>query len=80
MDVDTESKGRILLDDEVFVRLTSEKGWDTDVKRAEAIGVTPTTVYRLRKGLNSPSSQLMYELPELLGVRTRVLFYREKKS
>jgi DNA-binding XRE family transcriptional regulator len=80
MDTDTKAKGRILLDEEMFVQLTNEIGLDTDVKRAEAMGVTATTVYRLRKGLNSPSTELMYELPELLGVRTRVLFYREKKS
>jgi transcriptional regulator with XRE-family HTH domain len=79
MQTDGETQGRILLDEGLFVRLTCEKGWDTDVKRADAIGTTPTTVYRLRKGVNSPSAELIYELPKLLDVDVRILFYREKK-
>lgn len=75
-----QNKGRILLDDHIFVRMTTGKGWDTDRKRATAIGITPTTVYRLRTGKSSPSAELIYELPDLLGVPTKVLFYREEPS
>ncbi|WP_026931170.1 helix-turn-helix domain-containing protein [Glycomyces tenuis] len=57
--------------------MTSEKGWDTDVKRAEAIGTTPTTIYRLRTGRSSPSADLVFDLPQLLDVDPKVLFYRQ---
>jgi DNA-binding XRE family transcriptional regulator len=70
-------QGRVLLDGSTFDRLTSERGWDTDAKRAKVIGISTVTIYRLRKGHNSPSGELVFSLPELLGVRPEVLFYRE---
>lgn len=73
-------RGRLLLDGSVFNRLTSEKGWDTDVKRSKAIGVSTVTLYRLREGKNSPSGDLVFDLPDLLGVPPKVLFYREEQK
>jgi hypothetical protein len=73
-------EGRLLLDGSVFKRLTSRKGWDTDQKRAEAIGKSSITVYRLCAGKCSPSADLVFDLPRLLGVDPEVLFYREEQS
>lgn len=75
-----KNKGRLLLDNSIFTRLTSKKGWDTDVKRADAIGTTSTTIYRLRTGRNSPSADLVFDLPQLLDVDPKVLFYREESQ
>lgn len=72
-----KNKGRLLLDPNIFTRLTSEEGWTTDVERANAIGTTTTTIYRLRTGRSSPSADLVFDLPQLLNVDPKVLFYRE---
>lgn len=69
---------RVLLDWPVFVGLTSRRGWKTDAKRAQAIGVDPSMLSRLKSGKCQPSPSLIYNLPDLLGVPTKALFYLEE--
>ena len=70
---------KIFLDMHLFDRLTRERGWDNDIKRAKEIGVDPSTLSRLRAKKIGAGVDLVFDLPQLLNVPTHVLFFREEQ-
>lgn len=75
-----DQQGQLRLDWPVFIGLTTRRGWTTDAKRAEGIGIKPSQLSRLKNKKCEPSAGLMYDLPDLLGVPMKVLFYRQKEG
>lgn len=59
-----------------FDRLTRAKGWPTDLAVARALGVSHTTVGRLRTGGQQPSSKFIAAALDKLGVPFDALFER----
>lgn len=55
---------RIVLQIRQYKKLAEEKGWHSDKAAALAIGVDPTTVWRVRKGLKAPSQAFIAGLLE----------------
>lgn len=70
-------KAKIWLDTHVFDRLTTEKGWATDAERAHALNIDQSILSRLRRRQISAGADLVYRLPDLLGVDPKILFIRE---
>jgi hypothetical protein len=77
--VASPSKAKIWLDMHVFDRLTTERGWDTDVERARGLGIDPSILSRLRSRQISLGADLVYRLPILLDVDPKILFIREEQ-
>lgn len=59
-----------------FDRLTAAKGWGTDLAVARELGVSHTTVGRLRGGGQQPSSKFIAAALDKLNVSFDALFER----
>ena len=59
---------------EVFDALCNARGLDQDLKRARALGISHTTLSRLRSGHTSAGGKVIRRAIELLGVPYAALF------
>jgi len=80
------SRYRLRIDE--FDRLTAARGWSTDTLRAEAIGVSKSTIHRLRRGAqkatdpdgSQPGARFIDLATAALGVPVEFLFEREEAA
>lgn len=80
---DTPRRGtaRTVVDWEVFDRLTSQRGWTTDYKRARALGIEQSTLTKLRTGENGAGARVIDAcLREFGGVAYDMIFKREQAA
>lgn len=63
-----------------FDRLTGLRGWTTDVQRAASMGMTSSTISRIRSGENRPSSAFIDAALRVLGVEYSALFESTEES
>jgi len=61
-----------------FDALTAERGWTNDLQRATGIGVSHTTLGRIRRGVIKPGTRFIARATAALGVPVEQLFVRPK--
>lgn len=59
-----------------FDRLTKIRGWDTDAKRAQAIGVHPSQMSRVRAG-GTPGQKFIHGCQAIWGAAGYDLLFEE---
>ena len=59
---------------DLFDELTAGRGWTTDQQRAAGIGVSHTTLGRIRRGLIKPGTRFISSATTALGVKVEDLF------
>lgn len=64
------------LDFDKFDELTEQRGWLNDSQRARGIGVSHTTIGRLRRGKLRPGLHFIGQATKELGVEIEELFKR----
>lgn len=74
------SAAPITLNLQRFDELTAARGWTTDVQRAAGIGVSHTTLSRIRRGQLRPGTRFIAKAVEALGVEYSELFIRDTTS
>ncbi|MCY1141346.1 helix-turn-helix transcriptional regulator [Actinoplanes sp. Pm04-4] len=57
-----------------FDELTAQKGWMTDQQKAAGVGVSHTTLGRIRRGLSQPGARFIANTTNALGVAVEDLF------
>lgn len=63
-----------------FDELTALRGWTTDQQRAAGLGVSHTTLGRIRRGLNKPGARFIGAATTVLDVPVEDLFDREEDA
>jgi transcriptional regulator with XRE-family HTH domain len=63
---------------ERFDALTAERGWTNDQQRAANIGVSHTTLGRIRRGLIRPGARFIAQATRTLDVPVEQLFAQPK--
>lgn len=69
----------VFMDMHVFDERTTQLGFDTDRKRAEALNIERSRLSRLRLGQISAGADLVLDLPAKLGIKPHLLFFKEDK-
>ena len=57
-----------------FEELTANRGWTTDQQRAAGLGVSHTTLGRIRRGKTRPGARFIASATAVLGVQVEDLF------
>lgn len=70
----TEPRTVVVMRFEVFDALCNARGLDQDLKRARALGISHTTLSRIRSGHRSAGGKVIRRAIELLGVPYAALF------
>ncbi|MEU8264945.1 helix-turn-helix transcriptional regulator [Micromonospora sp. NPDC048999] len=70
------SAGAVALRVEEFDRITERMGYSNDAERAKAIGVSHTTISRLRSGKIRPGGRFIAATLATLGVPFETVFER----
>jgi transcriptional regulator with XRE-family HTH domain len=72
----TTAAGAVALRVEEFDRITRRMGYSNDAERAKAIGVSHTTISRLRSGKLRPGGRFIAATLAALNVRFEDIFER----
>ena len=80
MAVKTKRRYRIILDDLRYYQETRRRGWDTNAKAAEALGLSEATISKLLSRKIEPSASTIDCLVTELDVPYGALFRREELS
>ncbi|MBG0560695.1 helix-turn-helix domain-containing protein [Actinoplanes aureus] len=59
---------------ERFDELTANKGWKTDQQRAAGLGISHTTLGRIRRGITKPGTRFIASATTALDVSVEDLF------
>lgn len=71
---DTLATPRVVLREEVFDRLTAERGATNDTARAQLLGINRATILRLRQRKFQPSMTVTSKMTATLGCSVEDLF------
>lgn len=71
---------RVVLDDQRYSKEAAARGWATNAAAGEALGLSESTIWKLRSGMISPSATTIDTLLSELGLQYNALFHREELS
>jgi transcriptional regulator with XRE-family HTH domain len=80
MPTDAAQRGKVVLNVDLFDRLTEAEGCVHDTDRARMLKVHRTTITRMRARTQSPKPELMFDIAEALNVPVTTLFTRESET
>lgn len=76
----TKSPYRVVLDTARFDEEAAKRGWVTNAQAAEALGIAPSSLHKLRSRKTEPQAVTIDRLVTELDLPYRALFIREERQ
>jgi len=80
MSTRTKTSYRVVLNDEEFTTKAEAKGWTNNAKAADALGITPSALHKIRSRKTEPTAVTIDRILTELDLPFHTLFIREERS